>query len=196
MKGIFILGEIRGEMGRKLRELNERFDPKLARSKPPHLTITGSSGVGPLRGDLAPEEIQSRLQPVAASTPPLELTFAPPTRFMQSNIIVLPLDPHGPLRLLHDLIATSGLPFARARFTFTPHATLSLYPTLAPDALNELLALRISESFVLDAFQVYLTSDPQPARKLLELHLSGLSVVRHESSVTDDRRRITDDQSS
>ena len=30
---------------------------------------------------------------------------------MQTDIIVLPIDPHGPLRILHDRIITSGLPF-------------------------------------------------------------------------------------
>jgi 2'-5' RNA ligase len=171
--GIFIIGEVRGELGERLAEIARRYDPRLARLKAPHLTLTGSSGLGPLPPDLPVPEITARLDPVVSSTTPLELRFGPPARFMQSTIVVLPLDPHGPLRVLHDRIGASGLPFGRARYTFTPHVTLSLYATLSRDTLDELMETRIAEPFVLDALQIYLTRDPQPARKLLELPLRG-----------------------
>ena len=38
---------------------------------------------------------------------------------------------------------------------------------------RELLDVRISEPFVIDAIQLYHTRDPQPSRKLLELQLTG-----------------------
>lgn len=171
--GIFIIGEIRGELGDRLAAITSRYDPRLARSKPPHLTLTGSSGLGPLPPDLPVADIAARLEPVMSSTGPIELRFGPPARFMQSTIVILPLDPHGPLRVLHDRIGVSGLPFARARYTFTPHVTLSLYATLPRGAVHELMQTRITEPFILDALQIYLTRDPQPARKLLELPLRG-----------------------
>lgn len=90
---------------------------------------------------------------------------------MQSEIVVLPLDPHGPLRVLHDRIATSGLPFQPARFTFSPHCTLSLYPTLTRETERELLAIRINEPAIIDRLIVYHTMDPQPSKKLLDLPL-------------------------
>src|SRR5688500_19154176 len=92
---------------------------------------------------------------------------------MQTNIIVLPVDPHGPLRLLHDRIITSGLPFTRARYTFSPHSTLSLYQSLDAKSIRELLMTRLPDQFVIDAIQVYHTRDPQPSRKLLTLPLTG-----------------------
>jgi hypothetical protein len=92
---------------------------------------------------------------------------------MSTNIVVLPLDPHGPLRRLHDRIARSGLTFARAKFTFTPHATLSFYPTLAPERFRELLAMRFDEPAIIDRLTVYYTRDPQPAVKMVELPLVG-----------------------
>jgi 2'-5' RNA ligase len=171
LSGIFVLGEIRGELGDRLAELTARYDPKLARSKPPHLTLAGSSGLGPLPSDLPVSEIATKLDPITAATGPIQLRFADPQRFMQTNIVILPLDPHGPLRVLHDRLGTSGLPFGRARYTFTPHVTLSLYATLSQDAVRELLAVRISEPYLLEALQIYFTRDPQPARKLLELPL-------------------------
>lgn len=171
--GIFIIGEIGGDLGSRLAEITAGYDPKLARSKPPHLTLTGSSGLGPLPPDLPVAEIAARLEPVTGGTGPIELRFGAPTRFMQSTIITLPLDPHGPLRVLHDRVGASGLPFGRARYTFTPHVTLSLYATLSREAIRELMEIRVEEAYVLDALQIYLTRDPQSARKLLELPLHG-----------------------
>jgi hypothetical protein len=92
---------------------------------------------------------------------------------MQTEIIVLPLDPHGQLRSFHDRLATSGLPFGRARFTFSPHCTLSLYPMLTPEVARELLAVRVLASVVIDRIYLFQALDPQPSRKLLELPLTG-----------------------
>lgn len=175
LNGIFILAELRGDVGERIRQINERYDLRLARHKPPHITLTGSSGAGPIAPFVATEEIREKLEPITSSTDPITVTFLPPQRFMQTDIIVLPLDPHGPLRLLHDRIITSGLPFARARYTFSPHCTLSLYQTLDAESRRELLSTRISEPFVIDAIQLYHTRDPQPSRKLLELPLTGES---------------------
>ena len=169
--GIFIIGEIRGELGDRLSAIAAKYDPKLARSKPPHLTLTGSSGLGPLPSDLPVTEIAARLEPVVTSTGPIELRFGRPSRFMQSTIVSLPLDPHGPLRVLHDRVGQTGLPFGRVRYTFTPHVTLSLYASLSADSLRELMETRVTEPYLLDALQIYMTRDPQPARKLLELPL-------------------------
>ena len=93
---------------------------------------------------------------------------------MQTNIVVLPLDPNGPLRELHDKIARSGLSFARARFTFSPHATLSLYPTLSSEAFKRVLAMRVDAPAELSSLSVYHTMDPQPAKKLLELQFGTI----------------------
>ena len=117
--------------------------------------------------------MREKLEPITRNTAPITLSFLPPQRFMQTNIIVLPLDPHGPLRMLHDRIVTSGLPFTRARYTFSPHSTLSLYQSLDAKAIRELLKTRIPEPFVISAIQLYHTRDPQPSRKLLELPLTG-----------------------
>ena len=169
--GIFIIAELGGEAGARIREINERYDPRLARYKAPHVTLAGSSGVGPIPGSVSTSELEERLVPITSSTEPLSLRFGPPLRFMQTEIVVLPLDPHGPLRALHDRIATSGLPFQQARFTFSPHCTLSLYPTLTREAARELLAMRVREPAVIDRITVYQTLDPQPSRKLLDLPL-------------------------
>jgi 2'-5' RNA ligase len=173
LNGIFILAELPAGIADRVRAINERYDLKLSRYKPPHLTITGSSGAGPMSPSVSVEEMREKLEPITRDTAPITLSFLPPQRFLQTNIIVLPLDPHGPLRMLHDRIITSGLPFTRARYTFSPHSTLSLYQSLDERAIRELLKTRIPEPFVINAIQLYHTRDPQPSRKLLELPLTG-----------------------
>lgn len=173
LNGIFILAELPEEIAERVRAINERYDPKLARYKPPHITLTGSSGAGPIPPAIEVEEMREKLEPITSTTAPLELSFGPPHRFMQTDIVTLPIDPHGPIRLLHDRLLTSGLPFTRARYTFSPHCTLSLYQSLDRESVRELLKTRITEPFVIDAIQLYHTRDPQPSRKLLELPLIG-----------------------
>ena len=175
--GIFIIAEIGGEAGRQIRKINERYDPRLARYKAPHVTITGSSGVGPIPPHVTRNELLEKLAPITSSTEPMSLRLEAPMRFMQSEIVVLPLDPHGPLRVFHDRIATSGLPFLPARFTFSPHCTLSLYPTLTRDSERELMSVRITDNVRIDRITVYQTLDPQPSKKLLDLPL-GEQIVR------------------
>jgi hypothetical protein len=112
-------------------------------------------------------------EPITASTAPLVLRLGAPVRFMQTEIMVLPLDPHGPLRALHERIRAAGLPYARARFAFTPHITLNFYRTLTRDERREVLAYRPSEPAHFERLVCSFTNDPQPATQLLELPLLG-----------------------
>ena len=142
--GIFVLAELPGEAGATIREIQRRYDPKLARLTPPHVTLVGSSGVGAIPTDTPVDRIRAALEPIAASTAPMSLPLGKPHRFMQTDIISLPLDPNGPLRLLHERLARSGLPFKRSRFLFSPHCTLTFYPMLTPQTERELLAVRVT----------------------------------------------------
>lgn len=171
--GIFVIVVIRGAAGERIRELQKRYDPKLAATNPPHLTLIGSSGVGPIVPSASTEEIRRLAEPIAASTPPIELTFGAPVRFMQTNIVVLPLPPHGALRTLHDRLARSGLPLGTAKHAFTPHATLTFFRTLPRDELRELLATRVTEPLIVDHLLFSLTDDPNPTKDLFELPLRG-----------------------
>ena len=169
--GIVILSELQGALRERVLDVQRRFDPRLAAGVPPHVTITGSSGMGPISTATTLAQLRTALEPIARDTAPMSLHFLRPHRFMQTDIVVLPLDPHGPLRALHERIRASGLAYEQPRFTFTPHVTLSFYPELTPDAARSLLAERIDDPVILDRFQVYLTREPQPSKKLLELEL-------------------------
>ena len=173
MDGFFLISELSGTAREIVRAAQEKIDRRLANTSVPHVTITGSSGVGPIPLSVPLEQMEAALAPIAATTAPITVRLGAPMRFMQTDIIVLPLDPHGPLRTLHERIATSGLPFQPARFPFTPHATLSFYVTLDAAQRRELLAVRVDEAVVIDRLQCYRTIDPLPATRVLELRLTG-----------------------
>ncbi|WP_353266557.1 2'-5' RNA ligase family protein [Gemmatimonas sp.] len=181
--GIFVLAELPGEAGATVRDIQQRYDPKLARLTPPHVTLVGSSGVGAIPTDTPVDRIRAALEPIAASTAPMSLPLGKPHRFMQTDIISLPLDPNGPLRLLHERLARSGLPFKRSRFLFSPHCTLTFYPMLTPQTERELLAVRVTAPAIIDTLQVYLTRDPQPSKLLFTLPLTGAMPAQTVSSV-------------
>jgi 2'-5' RNA ligase len=169
--GIFVLAPIAGPAAAVIQRLQARYDPKLAGASSPHITLAGSSGVGPIRADTSIDAIREALGPVASGTQPLALAFLRPQRFMQTDIISLPLDPHGPIRLLHDRIAQSGLTFGPARFTFTPHVTLNFYRTLSAADRRALLAVTVSEPAVLDRLLLSVADEAGRPRVALELPL-------------------------
>jgi 2'-5' RNA ligase len=175
VNGIFVIAELEGDIAAGVHALQERFDPKLAKEAPPHVTLIGSSGAGPFAPDTPVETLRSIVVPIAASTARLRLRFEKPVRFLQREIVCLPLDPHGPLRALHERLSTSGLPHAVARYPFTPHCTLSFYPTITPESLKEMLAVRVDGEWTLRKLRVYHTRDPQPPTLLFDAPLGEQS---------------------
>jgi 2'-5' RNA ligase len=177
--GIVIVATLAGPVAERIHEIQERFDARMAAELPPHLTLIGSSGMGPISVRTTSEVLQSAIVPVTESTPPLLLRFQPPLRFMQSQVVVLPLDPNGPVRTLHERIAErireARVVTERARFTFTPHCTLNLYRELSAPELRELLAVRIPEPVSVDAVQAYRATGPVGTDLLFSLPLTGAS---------------------
>jgi 2'-5' RNA ligase len=173
--GIYVIAPLQPSLAATIAEIQSRFDPKLARSMPPHVTIVGSSGAGPIAPSTTAEELRSWLAPIATSTPPMTLALGTPVRFMQTEIVVLPLRPHGPLRDLHERIKQSGITYSKPRFAFTPHITLSFYRQLSADERRTLLAMRIEEPAEITRIECSLSNDPQPARHLLTLPLEGVT---------------------
>jgi 2'-5' RNA ligase len=171
--GIYVIAPLQATLAAEVLEIQTRFDPKLARLMPPHITIIGSSGAGPIAPATTVDELRAAIEPIAQSTPPLELPLGEPVRFMQTEIIVLPLRPYGPLRDLHERIARSGLTYSPPRFAFTPHVTLSFYRQLSPEERRAALSVRLTEPVLVTEIHCSLSNDPQPARHLLTLPLTG-----------------------
>lgn len=166
------MSELRGDIAARVLEIQRRFDPRVAAELPPHVTITGSSGMGPISPDTTDEAIIAALQTAAAATPPFSVRLQSPMQFMQSTVVVLPIDPNGPIRALHERIKLSGLTYERPRFTFTPHVTLSFYPELSRDALRELTRFRITEPILIDRIQAYRALDLTRSMRLVDLPLA------------------------
>lgn len=175
VEGIFVTVELEGELAKRIHAHQLAFDPKMANYLPPHVTLIGSSGAGPIPADTPLSELKAKIGAVAAATPPITLRFGPPERFVQREIVSLPLDPHGPIRTLHERLRTCGLTFMQARYPFTPHCTLNLYPTLTPANLKRMLAIRESEEFTVHTLCVYHTREPQRPRLLFKVGLQGAS---------------------
>ncbi|MEP6992168.1 MAG: 2'-5' RNA ligase family protein [bacterium] len=171
--GIFVIAPITGPVGERIAALQGVHDPRILKLGRPHVTIAGSSGMGPIASNTPLEELEETLGAITSDTAPIPLTFGRPTKFMQTEIVVLPLDPHGPLRTLHERIAASGLRSAPPRFFFTPHVTLSLYRELPKDVLNGLLRERFDETVIVDCIEAHLTQDTGESKKLLTLPLLG-----------------------
>jgi 2'-5' RNA ligase len=173
MNGIFVTAELDGPLGDRVRAIQERWDPKLARELPPHVTLIGSSGAGPIAPDTPVDALRAAIEPVTRATPPLDLTFGPPQRFIGREIVVLPLTPHGPLRALHEGLKASGIRYETARWPFTPHATLNFYATLTSESLPALLAVREPGPWRLHTLRVYHTRDGVKPRLLFDAPLGG-----------------------
>ena len=167
------MAELAGPLADRLRSIQEHYDPRMAAELPPHITLGGSSGMGPIPATTPLEMLHNVLAPIAATTSPLVVRFGHPMRFMHSTVVVLPIDPNGPIRTLHERIKTSGLSFERARFTFTPHCTLSFYPELPRKRLAELLRVRIDEPVWIDSIQGYRALNVMRPEKVVDLRLGG-----------------------
>jgi 2'-5' RNA ligase len=175
--GIVVVAEVTGPVARRIHELQQQYDPRMAAELPPHLTLIGSSGMGPISVRTGVEQLRTALVAAANKTPPLTISFDPPLRFMQSDVVVLPTDPNGPVRALHERMAerirAAKIVAERARFTFTPHCTLSFYRELPDREVRELLAFRVEEPVTIEAVQVYRATGPAGTQRLFEVPLSG-----------------------
>jgi 2'-5' RNA ligase len=171
--GIVVMSELSGELAARLLAIQERFDPRMAAELPPHITITGSSGMGPIAPETTHEELRRALEPIAQTFQPFSVQLEPPMRFMQSTVVVMQIDPNGPIRALHEQIKRSGLRYEQPRFTFTPHVTLSFYPELTRERLRELVRVRFSDPVTVDSIQAYRASNLTSTMKVLDLPLTG-----------------------
>lgn len=171
--GIVLLAELSGPVADRIHEIQREFDPRMAAELPPHITMSGSSGMGPIDHATPVDALRKALEPIARETAPISVTFEPPHRFMQSLVVVLTIDPYGPIRILHDRIKASGLLYEGPRFAFTPHCTLSFYPELSKEKLRRLLAMRITEPVTIDRIAAYKAVTISRTENILELPLTG-----------------------
>ena len=184
--GVFATMEIDEPARSRVLAVQRWADPRLAGEAPPHVTMIGSSGAGPMPSGTPAARIRELVEPITSSTAPLVVPLERPHRFMQTDIVVLPIDSHGPLRTLHERIRNCGLPFERPRFPFSPHVTLSFYPRLTPEMEKRLMQVRVDDPVRLDRIKFWETIEPQVPRMILELRLElrtadGRPSTRHDN---------------
>lgn len=171
--GVIIMSELRGPLAERIRDIQLRYDPRMANELPPHITIAGSSGMGPISSGVTDAKLRDTLEPIARETKPFSVRLSHPIQFMQSTVITLQIDPNGPIRALHERIKLSGLAYEQPRFTFTPHLTLSFYPELDRARLRELLRVRVEDSVTIDTIQAWRAVDLTRTVRVLDLPLTG-----------------------
>ena len=171
--GIFIVADLFGAEADRIAALQQKLDVKFANLFRPHVTLAGSSGVGVLPLTTSTAELTAALTRVGDAVAPLDFVFGAPDRFPATNIIMLPLPVHGPVRWLHDRIATCGLPFAAPKFAFTPHCTVQFFRTMTEEAWRRAQRFRVRAPIRVDRIQAYATREPQPATLLCDIVLRG-----------------------
>lgn len=182
--GIYIVADLHGAEADRIAALSRELDPKFAAMFGPHVTLAGSSGAGVLPLDTPVSRVVEALERVAAAVAPLDFTFGAPERFPATNIIMLPLPVHGPVRWLHDQIAMSGLAFSVPRFAFTPHCTVHFFRTITPEAWQRARRFRVAAPIRVERIQAYSTREPQRPRLLCDVLLRGAAVAESPPSVT------------
>lgn len=148
---------------------------------PAEITVAGSGGLGVVSPGQDLETVFAALDQVAAAAPPIAASFGPVRRFPHTDIFVLTLVDETPFRVLQQRLASAGIRFVPSPFPFTPHCTLrSRSPVSASDA-SALLALRITDGFVLEFLTAYaLTGVP-----MTRLHTTRLTGSASSSSPGD-----------
>ncbi len=143
------------------------------RDFPVELTITGSSGVGAIRPQLDPRDVEARLQKVCEMTAPISAEFGAVVRFPDTDIFCLSLADPMPFEALQSELKQAGIRFEPSRFPFFPHCTLRMAGPLAPAAVSELFALNLPGTFTLATMSLYQRDPDDTIHKVWSQPLRG-----------------------
>lgn len=140
-------------------------------SMPTEITIIGSSGVGCIAQDQDPDELFKVIDEIAASTPPITVSFDKVHRFPGTDIVVMKLKDETLVRSLHKRFVESGIKFQDSNFAYEPHCTLRSKSPLTDQEMEELSKLKIEGDFTLQTLSVY--AMPPPGTLLHTTKLCG-----------------------
>lgn len=171
LEPMFIVLGIDEPMRTQVIHLRKSCEDAFRASLPAEITLTGSSGVGPLMPDQTIEDIATALDRVAADAPPLQAEFGPMMRFPGTDLFVLTLRDETPFHALHDRLLRSGLQFKPSAFPFKPHCTISSNPVTAEEAVRR-LQWTLPTAFTLSTLALYGLQGGQVTR----MHSAQLTV--------------------
>ena len=170
--GIFVIAPIGGDVGARIAELQRQYDPRLgALGQAPHVTLVGSSGMGPIAPDTTREELsraaRAHRRGHPADRPPLrpaDALHADTDRRAPARPARPP--PH-PARAPQD----GGLP--RGAPALLLHAARDAQPPsrAATRRLASLLRERFDEPVTIDSLEAHLTKDTGESRELVRVSL-------------------------
>lgn len=150
----YVVLEIPNPVAAQVLALRRRYDARLA-DFPAEITITGSSGLGPLVAGQSETRVFNRLQALAETALPLVSRFIKIRRFASGPVIWLQPADAAPFMALHQALADSNLVFHPHRFAYTPHCSLCT-AELPPAQQEQLLSEDIPAStFTLGQLALY-----------------------------------------
>lgn len=153
--------------------LRQHFQDEFMLSLPVEITISGSSGVGPLEYDQELEEVFQQVNRIAQCNSPFPARFGEVLRFPGTDIFVFTLQDEAPFIQLHKQLVQSALHFQPSPYPFKPHCTIRRGIPVSEEEVAELMTLRMEEEFIIASLSLYLFRE----EKLSLLHRRHLGEV-------------------
>jgi 2'-5' RNA ligase len=144
---------IAGDVATLRRKADPNFPPL-----PAEITVTGSSGVGPLYPDQSIDSVFRSFDTVAAQAGGIETAFCAIGRFAGSPILYLEPRDAAPFKALHDSLRASGIRFGPSPYPYTPHCTIRSHGAGCPDSSELVRVLSLPfpmQCFRLDTLSLY-----------------------------------------
>jgi 2'-5' RNA ligase len=156
----YIVLELPEPVASTIRNIRTEQGDDFQASMPAEITIVGSSGVGCIAQDQDPDELFKIIYEIAASTPPITVSFDKVHRFPGTDIVVMKLKDDSLVRTLHQRFVESGIKFKDNDFPYEPHCTLRSKSPLTDQEMEELSKLKIVEDFTLQTLSIYRMPPP------------------------------------
>jgi len=170
-RNTYIVLELPEPISSTIHSIRAELGDDFQASMPNEITIVGSSGVGPVAQDQDPDEFFKAINEIAASTPPITVSFDKVHRFPGTDIVVMKLLDDSLIRSLHQRFVESGIKFQDTDFAYEPHCTLRSKSPLTDHEMEKLSKLKIEGNFTLHTLSVY--AMPPPGKLLHTVQLSS-----------------------
>jgi len=164
-KPSYIVAELPDELALWVRNVRERFEPALV-PMPEEITLTGSSGVGPLLKGQALSDVGRKIQKAIKGKTEFSFALLGISHFKSTDIFFAQPEREG-FDTLHNALKTSGLEFKESPFPYNPHCSLKGITALEAGQREALEALQVPEGkWQLKRISVY-EVEAMKAKKLL-----------------------------
>ncbi len=168
----YIVLDLPSPVKEKIYDIRNYHKDKLRASFPVEITLAGSGGVGVIKPGQDKEFIFNTIKNIAEKTSPIMASFKDVLRFPGTDLFVFTLKDEEKFRLLHEEIIKSGIKFNPNKFPYKPHCTLRSRTPITDNEVEEIMATRLSDEFVLDTISIYMF-DKIPLNKLYTVKLLG-----------------------